>query len=192
MDTTSPTCCFAENISFAAMWAKWIGIGPHGDRPGCRDSRRRPGRRRRSLGRRRPSQSAWIPRSRAMLLLLVPLISPQGWDYVLLVATPAIVCLLDRFRGRPRRWQVVNSRRFLLTELHDLRPARPDDLSVAHVAVGDHDRRRSFWRRSLVRSATHCRGVTNQTPGSLHSAAETRCPRIADRAQLAPAAPLAR
>jgi hypothetical protein len=41
----------------------------------------------------------------ALLLLLIPLISPQGWDYVLLLATPAVVCLVDRWREFTRRWQ---------------------------------------------------------------------------------------
>jgi alpha-1,2-mannosyltransferase len=31
----------------------------------------------------------------ALLLVLMPLLSPQGWDYVLLVATPAILCLVN-------------------------------------------------------------------------------------------------
>ena len=31
-----------------------------------------------------------------MLLFLIPLVSPQGWDYVLLIGTPVIVLLLDR------------------------------------------------------------------------------------------------
>jgi len=31
----------------------------------------------------------------ALLLILMPLLSPQGWDYVLLVATPAIMCLVN-------------------------------------------------------------------------------------------------
>jgi uncharacterized membrane-anchored protein len=33
--------------------------------------------------------------------VLVPLLSPQGWDYVLLLATPAVVCLIDRLRDMP-------------------------------------------------------------------------------------------
>ena len=37
----------------------------------------------------------------SFLLLLVPLLSPQGWDYVLLLGTPAFVCLVDRFRLEP-------------------------------------------------------------------------------------------
>ena len=33
-------------------------------------------------------------------MLLIPLLSPQGWDYVLLLGTPAVVCLLDRWSER--------------------------------------------------------------------------------------------
>jgi hypothetical protein len=32
----------------------------------------------------------------ALLMFAIPLLSPQGWDYVLLVSTPAIMLLLDR------------------------------------------------------------------------------------------------
>ena len=49
------------------------------------------------------------------LLLLIPLISPQGWDYVMLAATPAFVCLVDRFRGSPRSWQAVTAAGLFLT-----------------------------------------------------------------------------
>lgn len=38
----------------------------------------------------------------SLLLLLIPLISPQGWDYVLLIATPAIMLLLDTLTLLPR------------------------------------------------------------------------------------------
>ena len=41
----------------------------------------------------------------ALLMLLMPLVSPQGWDYVLLLATPAVVCLVDRWRELTRAWQ---------------------------------------------------------------------------------------
>jgi hypothetical protein len=40
-------------------------------------------------------------------LILVPLISPQGWDYVLLIATPAYVLLLDRWRDLSPGWRAV-------------------------------------------------------------------------------------
>ena len=44
-----------------------------------------------------------------LLMMLVPLLSPQGWDYVLLLATPAAVCLVDRFREMPRPWRIVTA-----------------------------------------------------------------------------------
>jgi hypothetical protein len=40
-------------------------------------------------------------------MLLVPLLSPQGWDYLLLLGTPAVVCLLDRWSEVTQRWQVA-------------------------------------------------------------------------------------
>ena len=36
----------------------------------------------------------------ALLLFVIPLLSPQGWDYVLLVSTPAVMLLLDRLDAR--------------------------------------------------------------------------------------------
>jgi len=38
----------------------------------------------------------------SLLLLLIPLISPQGWDYVLLISTPAVMLLVDRLHALPR------------------------------------------------------------------------------------------
>jgi hypothetical protein len=35
----------------------------------------------------------------AVLMMLMPLLSPQGWDYVLLVSTPAVMLLLDRLEA---------------------------------------------------------------------------------------------
>jgi hypothetical protein len=52
-----------------------------------------------------------------VLLLLVPLVSPQGWDYVLLLAMPAFVCLIDRFGVLPGPWRVAALAGFLLTSL---------------------------------------------------------------------------
>ena len=42
-------------------------------------------------------------------MMLVPLLSPQGWDYVLLLATPAAVCLVDRFGEMPRTWRIITA-----------------------------------------------------------------------------------
>jgi hypothetical protein len=43
----------------------------------------------------------------ALLLVLIPLISPQGWDYVLLLATPAVVYLVNYGDRLPRRLRPV-------------------------------------------------------------------------------------
>jgi hypothetical protein len=40
-------------------------------------------------------------------MLVIPLLSPQGWDYVLLLATPALVCLVDRYRELSGAWRFV-------------------------------------------------------------------------------------
>ena len=36
----------------------------------------------------------------------MPLLSPQGWDYVLLLATPAVVCLMDRWPELTNGWRL--------------------------------------------------------------------------------------
>lgn len=94
--TTVPTLLIPENIGFASMWAKWIGVGALASMLALVSAaitftivvanaiwRKREA----------PAWAAYVDAS--ALLLLVPLISPQGWDYVLLLATPALVCLLD-------------------------------------------------------------------------------------------------
>jgi hypothetical protein len=45
----------------------------------------------------------------ALLMILIPLFSPQGWDYVLLLGTPAVVCLLDRWEDVGVRWKVATA-----------------------------------------------------------------------------------
>jgi hypothetical protein len=103
------------------MWAKWIGVGPAAAGLGAMTT----------VASLAVAVVLWARRGRVSrpgflevgyLLLLIPLISPQGWDYVLLVATPAIVCLVDRFRGSPRGWQIATASGFLLTSftIYDL------------------------------------------------------------------------
>ena len=45
----------------------------------------------------------------ALLLVLIPLLSPQGWDYILLISTPAVLLMLDRLEAfaRPVRWLLL-------------------------------------------------------------------------------------
>jgi hypothetical protein len=88
------------------MWAKWIGPGDVSARLAM------------ITGVMALLLAAWVIRRRkgvydpsylefGLLMLLVPLLSPQGWDYVLLLATPAVVCLVDRVAEMSRAWRVV-------------------------------------------------------------------------------------
>jgi hypothetical protein len=44
----------------------------------------------------------------AVLMALLPLLSPQGWDYVLLIATPAIMLLVNEFRDLPISLRLIS------------------------------------------------------------------------------------
>jgi hypothetical protein len=43
----------------------------------------------------------------SLLLILMPLLSPQGWDYVLLVSTPAVMYLVNYDRSLPTTVRVA-------------------------------------------------------------------------------------
>jgi alpha-1,2-mannosyltransferase len=103
-DSTMPNLLGNDNVSIAAMWAKWLGPGSLATIL--------------TLGTLisivflviavwRPRRGVTAPEylECALLMLLIPLVSPQGWDYLLLLATPAVVCLVDRWREFRRPWQ---------------------------------------------------------------------------------------
>lgn len=107
-DTTMPNLLNADNISLAAMWAKWIGPGATATLLANLSALAAIGL----------AAAVWSQRKLvaepdylefSLLMLLVPLLSPQGWDYVLLLATPAVVCLVDRWRevGTAWRWLIA-------------------------------------------------------------------------------------
>ena len=107
-DTTAPNLLVPENVSLATMWAKWLEPGPTAAMlavvsglvllvlPLIA-----------VLWRRRVDQPSYL--EFGMLMVLIPLLSPQGWDYVLLLGTPAVVCLVDRLRDTPLAWRVVTA-----------------------------------------------------------------------------------
>ena len=59
----------------------------------------------------------------AYFFVLIPLLSPQGWDYVLLIGLPAYMCLVDRWRDLSPGWRAVALDGLPPHELHDFRPA---------------------------------------------------------------------
>ena len=104
--STAPNLTGADNVSFAAMWTKWIGPGTASRLLAGLSSAA-------ALG---VVIDAWWRRAEigdpiyleaAALLVLVPLLSPQGWDYVLLLATPAVTLLFDRLPELPRGWKIA-------------------------------------------------------------------------------------
>jgi hypothetical protein len=88
-ESTAPNLTNADNVSIAGMASKWLGqgrtasvvtlvitavvLGAAG-----------------FVAARRPGIADPEPLEGALLLTLIPLISPQGWDYVFLVSTPAV------------------------------------------------------------------------------------------------------
>jgi hypothetical protein len=112
-DTTAPNLLDAENISFATMWAKWLGPGPLASKL--------------ALGtsivavavvvavvalRRRAARPLYL--EFGLLLLMVPLLSPQGWDYVLLIAVPVFFCVFDRWSVVAAPWKAATVTAVLL------------------------------------------------------------------------------
>jgi uncharacterized membrane protein len=92
--STAPNLTNADNVSIAAMWAKWIGVGTTATTLTAATSAlvlavmAAVCLNRKSL--RFPEGL-----EAALLLTLIPLLSPQGWDYVFLVSTPAIMLLVN-------------------------------------------------------------------------------------------------
>jgi hypothetical protein len=105
-----------ENMSFASLYAKWLGPVPAAYALALVSSA--------VAG--LVALWAWWRRDRAarpdylevgLLLLIVPLVSPQGWDYVLLMATPGLVVLIDRYGALTAPWRAATIGGFLLTSL---------------------------------------------------------------------------
>jgi hypothetical protein len=103
--STVPNLTGNDNISFAAMWTKWLGQGQLSAVLAAATGALAVGlailvwRRRHHVA--DPEYLEW-----SLLMLLIPLLSPQGWDYVLLLGTPAVVCMADRWRTESAGWRV--------------------------------------------------------------------------------------
>lgn len=98
--TTAPNLTNPDNVSLSAMFARWLGP----------DS---------AAGLLAPITAALLlaltgvvvagrgaltateTLEASMLLLLIPLLSPQGWDYVFLVGTPAVMLLINDSASLP-------------------------------------------------------------------------------------------
>jgi hypothetical protein len=120
-ETTAPNLLVRENISFASMWAKWLHPGPQASLLALASAIAGVCVGFALIWRRTPiAEPDYL--EGAYFFVLIPLLSPQGWDYLLLVALPAYVCLVDRWRDTRPVWRVVASIGFVLTSfaIYDL------------------------------------------------------------------------
>ncbi len=113
-DTTAPNLFTAENISFASMWAKWIGPGPAAQGLALASAAGAVVAGIFLMSRRRHvAEPNYL--EGAYFFMLVPLLSPQGWDYVLLLGLPAYMCLVDRWHELSPAWRAAALVGFFLT-----------------------------------------------------------------------------
>ena len=93
-DSTAPNLLNNDNVSAAAMWAKWLGPGQRASRLASATGLLLLAIAAMVYARRR---GLTFPEGleAALLLTLIPLLSPQGWDYVFLLATPAVLILTN-------------------------------------------------------------------------------------------------
>jgi Glycosyltransferase family 87 len=98
--STSPNLTNQDNVSLAAMFTKWMG-----PQPGASTLSLLLGFMLLALtavvvaarrGIREPD-----PLEASLLLMLIPLLSPQGWDYVFLISTPAVMLLINELPSIP-------------------------------------------------------------------------------------------
>ncbi|HEY2433886.1 MAG TPA: glycosyltransferase family 87 protein [Vicinamibacterales bacterium] len=114
--TTAPNLTNPDNVSLGSLFAKWLGT----------DSNARILAAAAAVlllaltgvviaGRGGLSTPETLEAS--MLLLLIPLISPQGWDYVLLIGTPAVMLLVNEDASLPRGLRVATIAAIVLVGL---------------------------------------------------------------------------
>jgi hypothetical protein len=104
--TTAPNLVNPDNVSFGAMFTRWLG----------------PDSTARVLAAvvavlllaltgvvvaGRGTLPAPETLEASMLLLLIPLLSPQGWDYVLLIGTPGVMLLINDAASLPRGLRIA-------------------------------------------------------------------------------------
>ena len=104
-DTTAPNLMGHENMSFMSMWAKWLEPGSTAAILALISTAVTVAAGIVMMARWRVADPHYL--EVAYFLILIPLISPQGWDYVLLIAMPAFACLVDRWHDVSLPWRGI-------------------------------------------------------------------------------------
>ena len=105
-ETTAATLTSGDSVSFASMFAKWLYPGPLATSlafitiAGTVAMTV-------SVFKRRSDVRFPEAAEAALLLMLVPMLSPQGWDYVLLLGAPAVALLANHLTQMPGVLKVV-------------------------------------------------------------------------------------
>lgn len=105
--STAPNLTNADNVSLAGFFAKWLGGGPAATAAtavagvGLVSAIAILILRGTDVARRETLEGA-------LLLTAIPLLSPQGWDYVFLVATPAIALVVNYDRELPPAFRIAS------------------------------------------------------------------------------------
>jgi Glycosyltransferase family 87 len=104
--TTAPNLINPDNVSLSALFAKWLGPNPPAPALAA------------ITGAILLLLAAIVVAGRgnlkapdaleaSLLLLLIPLLSPQGWDYVFLIGTPAVMLLINDLGSLPRGLRIA-------------------------------------------------------------------------------------
>jgi hypothetical protein len=104
--STASTLVGGDSVSVAAMWGKWLGVGTTATLLATVSGLVLLGLAVFVWLRRRPVEAPEFLEV-ALLMVLIPLLSPQGWDYVLLLSTPAVALLIDRWSDLTSAWRVL-------------------------------------------------------------------------------------
>jgi glycosyl transferase family 87 len=119
--STPPNLTNQDNVSIAAMFTKWLGPQSGASTlslllgfillalTAVVVAARR--------GIREPD-----PLEASLLLMLIPLLSPQGWDYVFLISTPAVMLLINELSSLPQNLKIatIGSIALVALSIYDL------------------------------------------------------------------------
>ncbi|PYR95059.1 MAG: hypothetical protein DMF84_03460 [Acidobacteria bacterium] len=137
--STAPNLTNQDNVSLAAMFTKWLG-----PQPGASTLALVFGFALLALtavvvaGRRGIREPDALEAS--LLLMLIPLLSPQGWDYVFLISTPAVMLLINELSSLPR----------------DLRIATIASISIVGLSIYDLMGREAYGTFMAISAITIC------------------------------------
>jgi hypothetical protein len=105
--STAPNLLNQDNVSIAAMFAKWLSPGFEAAAAAALTSLLLVGVAIFVFARRTAIRSPEILEA-SLLLTLLPLLSPQGWDYVFLVSIPAVMLIVNEHDRLPRPLRVLS------------------------------------------------------------------------------------